>query len=337
MSRELLIRKEDQSDQVLEIRHPSGATVYAAIPALAANDAPFIQAWIRNQQSDRTQEAYAANISRFYREVRKPLAGVTLFDLQDYGESLYDLAPASQVLLLRCVKSALSFCYQVGYLKVNVGAALRLGKPEEKLAQRILSEAQVIKMIALEPELRNHLLLLVLYKAGLRAAEACDLQKHDLQENGDGGQLTVYGKGGKTRSILLPLEVWRRLESHTAGFSPDAYVFQSRQSRSSAGKYTAGRLDESQIHRIVEAAAVRAGIEIYTDTIKRGKRAGEVVTRSRVSPHWLRHAHGSHAIARGADLALVRDTLGHASIETTGRYVHARPNTSSSLFLPDVV
>jgi integrase/recombinase XerD len=105
----------------------------------------------------------------------------------------------------------------------------------------------------------------------------------------------------------------------------------------SAGKYTAGRLDESQVHRIVEAAAVRAGIEIYTDTIKRGKRAGEVMTRSRVSPHWLRHAHGSHAIARGADLALVRDTLGHASIETTGRYVHARPNTSSSLFLPDVV
>ena len=337
MSRELLIRKEDQGDQVLEVRHPSGATVYAVIPALAAADAPFIQAWIRNQQSDRTQEAYAANISRFYREVRKPLAEVTLFDLQDYGESLYDLAPASQVLLLRCVKSAMSFCYQVGYLKVNVGVALRLGKPEEKLAQRILSEAQVIKMIALEPEPRNHLLLLVLYKAGLRAAEACDLQKHDLQENGDGGQLTVYGKGGKTRSILLPPEVWRRLESHPAGCSPDAYVFRSRQSRSSTGKYTGGRLDESQIHRIVEAAAVRAGIEISTDTIKRGKRAGEVVTRSRVSPHWLRHAHGSHALARGADLALVRDTLGHASIETTGRYVHARPNTSSSLFLPDVI
>ena len=82
---------------------------------------------------------------------------------------------------------------------------------------------------------------------------------------------------------------------------------------------------------------MRAGIEIYTDTIKRGKRAGEVVTRSRVSPHWLRHAHGSHALARGADPALVRDTLGHASIETTGRYLHARPHTSSSLFLPDVI
>ena len=57
-----------------------------------------------------------------------------------------------------------------------------------------------------------------------------------------------------------------------------------------------------------------------------------VVTRFSVSPYWLRHAHGSRL--RGADLALVRDTLGHASIETTGRYVQARPHTSSSLFLP---
>ena len=53
--------------------------VYAEIPVQAAADAPFIHAWIRNQQSDRTQETYAATISRFYREVRKPLAAVTLY------------------------------------------------------------------------------------------------------------------------------------------------------------------------------------------------------------------------------------------------------------------
>jgi integrase/recombinase XerD len=337
MSSQQLMSREDQGGQRLVVTHPSGATVYAEIPAQAAADARFIHLWLRSQQSERTQEVYAANISRFYREVCKSLRDVTLFDLQDYAESLYDLAPASQVLLLRCVKSALSFCQKAGYLSVNVGAALRLGKPEKRLAERILSEAQVIKMIALEPEPRNHLLLILLYKAGLRAAEACDLQKRNLQENSSSGQVTIYGKGGKTRSILLPPEVWQMLVAHATGFAPDAYVFQSRQTKSRAGKYTGGRLDESQVHRIVEAAAIRAGIETYTDTIKRGPRAGETVLRSRVSPHWLRHAHASHALARGADLALVRDTLGHGSTETTGRYLHARPKTSSSLFLPDVV
>ena len=67
---------------------------------------------------------------------------------------------------------------------------------------------------------------------------------------------------------------------------------------------------------IVRQAADRAGIELP------------------VSPHWFRHAHASHALDRGAPIHLVQATLGHASITTTGRYLHARPNDSSSRFLP---
>ncbi len=71
----------------------------------------------------------------------------------------------------------------------------------------------------------------------------------------------------------------------------------------------------SQVNRIVTKAAKDAQID----------RA--------VSPHWLRHAHASHAHARKTDLALIRDTLRHSSIATTGRYLHARPNDSSALHL----
>jgi integrase/recombinase XerD len=53
-----------------------------------------------------------------------------------------------------------------------------------------------------------------------------------------------------------------------------------------------------------------------------------------VSPQFLRHSHGTHALDRGAGLATVRDTLGHASIATTSRYLHARPNKSSGDILP---
>jgi site-specific recombinase XerD len=62
-----------------------------------------------------------------------------------------------------------------------------------------------------------------------------------------------------------------------------------------------------------------------------GKRAG---LEASVSPHWLRHAHASHALDRGAPIHLVQATLGHASISTTGRYLHARPKESSGRFLP---
>jgi integrase/recombinase XerD len=72
-----------------------------------------------------------------------------------------------------------------------------------------------------------------------------------------------------------------------------------------------------QVHRIVEAAAARAGLG------------------AAVSAHWLRHAHASHALDRGAPISLVQTTLGHASVATTGRYLHARPRDSSARYLPE--
>jgi integrase/recombinase XerD len=52
-----------------------------------------------------------------------------------------------------------------------------------------------------------------------------------------------------------------------------------------------------------------------------------------VSPHWLGHAHGSHAIERGASLLEVQATPGHGNIATTSGYLHARPDSLSGLRL----
>jgi site-specific recombinase XerD len=72
---------------------------------------------------------------------------------------------------------------------------------------------------------------------------------------------------------------------------------------------------ESAVHRIVKAAAERAGLS------------------AEVSAHWLRHAHASHSLDRGAPIHLVQATLGHASVATTGRSLHARPTDSSARYL----
>lgn len=88
--------------------------------------------------------------------------------------------------------------------------------------------------------------------------------------------------------------------------APDDPVFVSR-----AG----GQLSVVQAWRIVRQAARAAGLD------------------QGVSPHWLRHAHASHALDRGAPIALVQATLGHASVATTGRYTPARPGKSSGRFL----
>ncbi len=63
------------------------------------------------------------------------------------------------------------------------------------------------------------------------------------------------------------------------------------------------------------------------------RRAGLPFGKGGVSPHWLRHAHATHSLKRGASLPLVQATLGHASVATTGRYLHAEPDESSGEYL----
>jgi integrase/recombinase XerD len=149
--------------------------------------------------------------------------------------------------------------------------------------------------------------LRLLYRAGLRVSEIAGLQWRDLQPRDEGGQVTVFGKGDKTRVVLLPADIWDDLVSLRGEAGPDAPVFPTRR--------RGGHLDESAVLRIVRKAARRAGIQ------------------GQVSPHWLRHAHATHALERGAPIHLVQATLGHKSVETTGRYLHARPTDSSARYL----
>jgi integrase/recombinase XerD len=190
---------------------------------------------------------------------------------------------------------------------------VKLPKLEDKLAERNMSEQQVAKMFALEENARNHAILVLLYRAGLRVSELCSLTWRNMQERSESGQVTIYGKGKKTRHVLLDQSTWQEVMNlKTTQSGPDDYVFQSRQAkRDSEDK----RMDESRINRIIHAAAKRAGLS------------------ESVSPHWMRHAHATHALERGAPITLVKETLGHKSMETTAKYTHVRPNASSSQFL----
>jgi integrase/recombinase XerD len=279
--------------------------------------------WLK-QRPATTQEAYQGDIKALFDFTAKPLQALTLLDLQNFAESLQGQKPATIARKLSAVKSLLTFCYKSGYTSVNVGAALRLPKIQERLAERIMSESQVQRLLALEPDKRNHALLRVMYNAGLRVSEVIALTWNDVQDNPNGGQVRVFGKGGKERYSLISQETYEELLELRGNALDFAPVFQSRKSTKS------GFLERGQVNRIVEDAAIRAGIAVYTEVNK----DGQEVKRSRVSPHWIRHAHASHAIERGAPLPLVRDTLGHSSIATTNKYSHARPGASSGTYLP---
>jgi site-specific recombinase XerD len=280
----------------------------------ASIDAQFIDLWLRGK-SEKTQRAYRADIYKFYKYVGKSLQDTTLQDVYTFVDSLAEMKPASRNRAIAAVKSALSFGLKSGYLSVNVGLLVKLEKLEDRLAERIMSEQAIARLLALESNKRNHAILVLLYRGGLRCAELCSLTWRNLQERDESGQIAVYGKGNKTRHVLLTQETWEEVMNLKSFIMNDLdYVFQSRQLRSRTNKADR-RMDESTVFRIVQAAAARAGIT------------------GNVSPHWMRHAHATHALENGAPITLVKETLGHKSIETTAKYTHVRPNASSGQYL----
>lgn len=296
------------------------------LPAQEAEqiDVAFLATWLHGK-SAKTQMAYHADIRRFYAHVCKPLADVRLSDLQSFVDSLADLKVASRKRTTAAVKSCLSFALKTGYLPLNVGIAVKLPKAEDTLAERIMSETSMDDILRLETNARNHAILVLLYYGGLRCSELCNLTWRNLQERDATGQIAVYGKGEKTRFVLLDGDTWREVWALRRGATLNEYVFTSRQSvgkgRTGAQGKASYRLTESRVWQIVHEAGTRAGVALNADA------------RSRVSPHWFRHAHATHALEAGASIAVVKAVLGHSSVETTLRYTHVRPTDSTATVL----
>lgn len=117
---------------------------------------------------------------------------------------------------------------------------------------------------------------------------------------------TCLAKAARRARCGWTKTLWDRIDILRGDAGPDDPVFRSREG---------GALDPSQVHRIMKDAAKRAKLP------------------AEVSAHWLRHAHASHALTRGCPVHVVRSTLGHASLQTTTRYVDAFPDDSSARYL----
>ena len=192
------------------------------IPRQANTDEQVIALWIHGRSSQ-TQRVYLSDIATFLGYVDKNLSGVTLMDLQGYYDYLNDrgLIPATRRRMLSAVKSLLGFSHRIGYLRFDVGKALRLPKFKDTISERILTEPELQKMIGMTSNLRNQLILRTLYATALRISEFCQLRWGSLIEREDGGQATVFAKGGKTHTVLILEPLWSALMNfrHSSQFS----------------------------------------------------------------------------------------------------------------------
>ncbi|KAA5538582.1 tyrosine-type recombinase/integrase [Roseiconus nitratireducens] len=303
---------ENKSEKRSELSNTSHVILHSPDSAgqmiqQADSDDQLIALWLHGRPKN-TQRGYRREIDRFIDFVKKPFRSVKLIDLQAFADHLgQSLKPSSANRAMSAVKSLLAFGHRLGYLQFDVGRALKLPGFRDELSERIISETEVLRIISLEPNPRNRAILLTFYAGGFRVSEICALKWRHLQDRDSTGQITVFAKGEKTRSVLMPRSAWDTLMTLRGDASLEAPVFRSRKK---------GHLCESAVWRVVKKATKRAGIP------------------KEVSCHWFRHAHASHSLDRGAPIHLVQATLGHSCVATTGRYLHARPSDSSGSYLP---
>lgn len=267
----------------------------------ADSDEDLIAVWLRGKRNPKTRALYLYTIKGFREVVPGPLASLTLNDLEDYRESLAHLRPATQAQRIATIKSLLSFGHKTGYLKVNVGAAIQPPKGKNTLAERILSQEEVLRMlVASKANPRNELFLRLIYRSGGRVSEIVTATWADLIAREDSAQITLFGKRDKTRVVALSLDLYHALQMLRDGAADTDRIFPITRQRA---------------WKIIKAIAKRAGIS------------------GKVSPHWFRHSHATHALDNGADLNLVSQTLGHSDLAITGMYLHVRPGSSSGDYL----
>ena len=214
------------------------------------------------------------------------------------------LAPTSLRRRAASIRGFYRFAFGEGVIGVDVAAHIDLPR-QSRLLPETLTVAEVEGLLEAAPDLRARALLELLYAAGLRVSEALGLDREDLST--DGGFVRVIGKGDKERLVPVGdialdwLARWMTEERpallalHHVEPARGGPLFLGERGR---------RLARQQAFAMVRGAADRAGLP------------------ESVSPHTLRHSFATHLLEGGADLRIVQELLGHASISTTQLYTH---------------
>ena len=216
------------------------------------------------------------------------------------------LAPTSLRRRAAAIRGFYRFAFGEGLIATDVAAHLDLPRMP-RLLPETLTRDETERLLAAVPAdaLLDRALLELLYAAGLRISESLRLDLEDVSL--DGAFVRVIGKGDRERLVpvgepaLDAVRAWLRgprrdlLAAHHVAPVRGGPLFLGRSGR---------RLARQQAWSIVKRAAAAAGLS------------------GRVSPHTLRHSFATHLLEGGADLRIVQELLGHASISTTQLYTH---------------
>ncbi|MDB6019263.1 MAG: Tyrosine recombinase XerC [Pedosphaera sp.] len=282
----------------------------------------FLQ-YLRHErgQSEHTQKTYSSLLNRFvaWAQQQKLMdwKSVELGHLQNFllherdrplvnlpKEDPRKLSSGSVYLSIAALRAFYRFAENEKMLPLNVAEHLSLPRRWKRLP-KALSDAEIKQLLAPEnPEtpqsLCDQAILELAYASGLRLAELCNVRLEQLHL--EAGFINVIGKGNKERVVPVGRQavaaLTRYLEAGRAKLVTP---------RSTANVFLTRR------------GTLFAAVTLWWRIKQRVKRAG--IARN-ITPHMLRHSFATHLLEHGADLRVIQELLGHASISTTEIYTH---------------
>jgi integrase/recombinase XerD len=273
-----------------------------------------------------TLDSYSRDLRRY--AVHLQLAGISDFtavtsdEVTSFGVALREgdaehppLAASSSARALVAVRGLHKFAHADGITEHDPAREVRPPAPPKRLPKALPVEdvLRLLDMSCAEDErsMRDRALLELLYSTGARISEAVGLDIDDI----DDGERTVLldGKGGKQR--LVPI-------GRPAVEAVRAYLVRARPALATRGRGTAAVFLNARGSRLSRQSAWQA---LKTNA----ERAGISAT---VSPHTLRHSFATHLLEGGADVRVVQELLGHASVTTTQVYTMVTVNTLREVY-----
>jgi integrase/recombinase XerC len=220
-----------------------------------------------------------------------------------------DLAKKSLARKVSSCRVFFKYLLREGKIKLNPFDQLLTPKLGKKLPSFLYPE-EVTKLLATPNTsklegIRDVAILELIYASGMRVGEIVLLKRNDMDLGS--GEILVHGKGDKERIVLIGRKAIFAMKRYLVNLKDKSqkYVFQGRRIT---------KLTSRSIERMIKKYAKMAGLA------------------KRVTPHTLRHSFATHLLNGGADLKVVQELLGHASLSTTQIYTHITKEKLKSVY-----
>lgn len=241
-------------------------------------------------------------------------------DVRDGADGGAPLSPRSAARAVVAVRGLHKFWVLEGTTTDNPAAEVQPPTVGQRLPKALTIDEVRRILEATQPEtpagLRDRAMLEFLYSTGARISEATSLDVDDLfvdRSNDGPGMVRVRGKGSKERIVPMGKFAVEALDNYLVRARP-LLVTKGRGTPALFLNLRGGRLSRQSAWTIIQQAAERAQI---------GKE---------VSPHTMRHSFATHLLQGGADVRVVQELLGHASVTTTQVYTHVTVDTLREIY-----